>query len=230
MRSHDVQLYLANESPPSSSSSEAGQRGSSAALCHTRLVPSMQPWRGGWSQPLSSWSSQAICWFLPLMFGLLGSSQELLDVFGDLLRLADDVLSARQRGILHTLLPLLASVRGHQRAAVRARKQRRGLLSIITRLKTTITPTCLQAHISSFCSRFAASKRCPPLCDRPTAPINDCPQLILPSFTSRLYWGLVLTGGALKQERPFHCRSNISKISTKYYCVLQMFLLNGVQL
>lgn len=50
--------------------------------------------------------------FLPLVFGLLGGSQELLDVFGDLLRLADDVLGARQRGVLHALLHRLGSVRG----------------------------------------------------------------------------------------------------------------------
>lgn len=54
---------------------------------------------------------------LPLVFGLLGGSQQLLDVFGDLLRLADDVLGARQRGVLLALLPRLRAVRGWQRAA-----------------------------------------------------------------------------------------------------------------
>lgn len=81
------------------------------------------------------------------MFGLLGGSQELLDVFGDLLSLADDVLGARQRGVLHALLLRLGSVRGRQGAAGRDRKQRRGLFLIITRLKIPITPTWLQAHI-----------------------------------------------------------------------------------
>lgn len=79
------------------------------------------------------------------MFGLLGGSQELLDVLGDLLRLADDVLGARQRGVLHALLPRLSSVRGRQRAAGRDRIERRGLFSIITRLKIIITPMWLQA-------------------------------------------------------------------------------------
>lgn len=54
---------------------------------------------------------------LPLVFGLLGGSQQLLDVLGDLLRLADDVLGARQRGVLLALLPRLRAVRGRQGAA-----------------------------------------------------------------------------------------------------------------
>lgn len=53
----------------------------------------------------------------PLVFGLLGGPQQLLDVFGDLLRLADDVLGARQRGVLLALLPRLGAVRRWQRAA-----------------------------------------------------------------------------------------------------------------
>lgn len=54
---------------------------------------------------------------LPLVFGFLGCSQELLDVFGDLLCLADDVLGARQRGVLLALLPRLHGVRRWKWAA-----------------------------------------------------------------------------------------------------------------
>lgn len=54
---------------------------------------------------------------LPLVFGFLGCSQKLLDVFGDLLRLADDVLGARQRGVLLALLPRLHGVRRRKWAA-----------------------------------------------------------------------------------------------------------------
>lgn len=57
------------------------------------------------------------------MFGLLGCSQKLLDVFGDLLSLADDVLGARQRGVLLPLLPRLHSVRRWKWAATNKKTQ-----------------------------------------------------------------------------------------------------------
>lgn len=38
------------------------------------------------------------------MFGFLGSSEELLDILSDLLRLTDDVLRARHGGVFPTLL------------------------------------------------------------------------------------------------------------------------------
>lgn len=56
------------------------------------------------------------------MFGLLCSSQKLLYVLSDLLRLADDVLCARQGGVFLSLLPWLHCFRGWKRAAVNEEK------------------------------------------------------------------------------------------------------------
>lgn len=66
------------------------------------------------------------------MFGLLGSSQKLLDVLSDLLRLTDDVLCARQGGILLTLLLLVGCFRGSKRAATN--KNRELTTDLLTRV------------------------------------------------------------------------------------------------
>lgn len=67
---------------------------------------------------------------LPFVFGLLGSSQKLLYVLSDLLRLTDDILCARQGGIFLTLLLWLHRFRGWKRAARNAKEKKR--LSLIT--------------------------------------------------------------------------------------------------
>lgn len=59
---------------------------------------------------------------LPFVFGFLGSSQQLLYVLGDLLRLADDVLCARQGGIFLGLLAWLHWIRGWKWAAANEKK------------------------------------------------------------------------------------------------------------
>lgn len=53
------------------------------------------------------------------MFGFLGSSEELLYVLGDLLRLTDDVLRARHGGLFPALLPRLRRIGSWERAAVK---------------------------------------------------------------------------------------------------------------
>lgn len=52
------------------------------------------------------------------MFGFLGSSEELLYVLSDLLRLAYDVLRARHGGVFPALLSRLRRVGSWERAAV----------------------------------------------------------------------------------------------------------------
>lgn len=59
---------------------------------------------------------------LPFMFGLLGSSQKLLYVFGDLLCLTDDVFCAWQGGIFLPLLPWLHCIRSWNRTATNEKK------------------------------------------------------------------------------------------------------------
>lgn len=72
------------------------------------------------------------------MFGLLGSSQKLLDVLSDLLRLTDDVLCARQGSILLALLPLVGCFRGSKRAATsKNRKLTTDLLTGVLRKEPT---------------------------------------------------------------------------------------------
>lgn len=53
------------------------------------------------------------------MFGFLGSSEELLDVLGDLLRLADHVLRARHGGVFPALLSWLRCIGSWEGAAVK---------------------------------------------------------------------------------------------------------------
>lgn len=53
------------------------------------------------------------------MFGFLGSSEELLYVLSDLLRLTDDVLRARHGGVFPALLSRLRRIGSWERAAVK---------------------------------------------------------------------------------------------------------------
>lgn len=59
------------------------------------------------------------------MFGLLGSSEKLLDVLRYLLRLTDDILCAWQGGVFLALLFWLHCFRGWAGAAKDAKKQKR---------------------------------------------------------------------------------------------------------
>lgn len=53
------------------------------------------------------------------MFGFLSSSEELLDVLGDLLRLTDDVLRARHGAVFSAALSQLRRIGSWERAAVK---------------------------------------------------------------------------------------------------------------